>query len=347
MRRPKPSQKRAHAPTHTPTHAPAASGSWEPGVSLAPMINADAAAPQDVVAADKDMNLGRDDLEAWDAWNRKKTQKEMDDIEEQELLLQEEIARVKKDNRDERNGLYGSTSTKSPLTVLRKRTAKVLRHRRAWEDISAAGATYRVKHSGNGGTGFSVVRERTSPWLPNGQFDRPEEPVIVKSGDIAYFFYSALLDSAGPVVRADGVPSGKARDVWIAITAVFYRKDFTELAQRIAAMYNVKNRTRAKYDEFLDWFWDEFVEGLNHVICRRDRGTFYEDVKQNWELVEHALYDTANYLARYIVKFELEASERYGARLELPTWPMRPPQELLRTEWPPRGSRVATINHLR
>ena len=44
------SLRRAHAPTHAPTHAPAASGSWEPGVSLVPMtkrqlnIHADAAA---------------------------------------------------------------------------------------------------------------------------------------------------------------------------------------------------------------------------------------------------------------------------------------------------------------
>ena len=62
------SLRRAHAPTHAPTHAPAASGSWEPGVSLVPMtkrqlnIHADSAA-QGVVAATKDMNLVTDDLE--------------------------------------------------------------------------------------------------------------------------------------------------------------------------------------------------------------------------------------------------------------------------------------------
>ena len=252
-------------------------------------------------------------MEAWEAWNRKKAQKEIDEIEEQERLMKEEVAKAKRDYRDERNGFYGNSSTKSPLTVLRKMTAKVLKHRRAWADMSAAGAEYRLKHAGIGGTGFSAVRDRTSPWVTDGQFARLEELVIVKSGDIAYFFYSALLDSAGTVVRADGIPSGKAKDVWIAITAVFYPKDFTELAQRIASMYKA-NRTREKYDEFLEWFWAEFKEGLHQVPCKKDRGTFFEDVRLNWDLVEHALYETANYLARYKVKFELEASELYSAK---------------------------------
>ena len=67
-------------------------------------------------------------MAAWDAWNKKQTQKETDDADGDDPVMRAEMAKIRKINRETRTGFYGSTSTKSPVTLLRKMTAKVRKH---------------------------------------------------------------------------------------------------------------------------------------------------------------------------------------------------------------------------
>ena len=106
--------------------------------------------------------------------------------------MREELAKVKKRQYETKTGLYCSSCSKGPVTMLRKITAKVRKHRCTWEADSCEGEQYRLTHAELGGTYFSTMRARTTPWVPRGPRDTPLESVTMMSADIAYFFFQRL-----------------------------------------------------------------------------------------------------------------------------------------------------------
>ena len=195
------------------------------------------------------------------------------------------------------------------MPMLRKLTAKMRKHRYAWEADSPESEEYRKSHAANGGMYFSIMRGRTQAWVPRGPRDTPIDEVSVSTMDIAHYFFSALLDDSGPVVKNDDVPDGNAKEVWRAITASFYNNDFGEIANRI-----VESMKKRDLDGFSSWLWDKFMEGLEHVENSRDRDAYFEIAMKDWDLVKAAHLATIEGLARIKVKFDFVPSCKFETR---------------------------------
>ena len=127
-----------------------------------------------------------------------------------------------------------------------------------------------------GATFFSVIRSRTSSWMPKGPRDNPRDDVMVSTVDVAHYFYSALLDVDGPIMKNDEVPDGPGTAVWHAITAAFYGDDYGEIAQRIVD--SIRDRD---FHAFSSWLWDRFLEGLKKVEKVSDRDLYFTSAKSN------------------------------------------------------------------
>ena len=247
-------------------------------------------------------------MAAWDAWASRKEEKEADESEQEEdPLVEEEVQQAKKQLLDKKIECYGLTCTKGPVTLLRKSTAKVRKHRCAWEERPREGEEYRAAQAANGVTFFSTIRARTDPWTPRGPKDDPHGEVLVSATDVVYFFFSALVDSAGHVSKNDEIPDGNAKELWRAITAALHNCDFSEFANRLMRAISDDDQ-----EGFSTWLWDSFTEGLRKNVtdaCSHD--AHFHAAIGGWDYVKSAQVAAKDGLARLKVKFDLEASGKF------------------------------------
>ena len=102
-------------------------------------------------------------------WLSEKNQQKIDEMTENERRSIEETKRVKASMEERKRELYGATGTRNPIPNLRKMTGKLRKHRCAWDSDTPEGHLYRCSHAEIGGTFFSVIRNRTSSWMPQGR----------------------------------------------------------------------------------------------------------------------------------------------------------------------------------
>ena len=183
---------------------------------------------------------------ALSAWLQKNKQPKPDESQEEERRRTEEKRQLKASEGEIKMRLYGSHGAHNPMPNLRKLTAKLRKHRCAWEMNTPESDEYRRYSAEHGGTHFSVMRHRTKGWEPEGPWDNPPDTVLVTAVDIAHYFYSALLDSDGLALKDTDLTDGPGKALWHAITAACFEEDYAEIAQRI-----IDSMSEGDYDAFL------------------------------------------------------------------------------------------------